>query len=273
MFTNFSSHYTGSTVTPVMDSSEKLCLKWDDFHINISSAFSNMRNDEYFSDVTLVSDGDQKIEAHKIILAASSSFFDKLLKQNKHPNPLLYMRGINAIQLGAIVDFIYYGEVNIFEQNLEEFLTLAEELHLRGLNNSSAESKDPRQIPPPEKLPKPRTVSNQLSLNHFKDNTKYHSDLTIKENTLVVADTSVRTKPNNEELDDTINTMLETLKNGQHSCKVCGKIDPTNHLNNLKRHIEAKHIEGTSHPCSQCGKYFRSRHSLSTHTSMNHKSK
>ena len=123
-----------------MSSSEKLCLKWDNFHNNTSSSFGHMRKDEHFSDVTLACDGDQKIEAHKVILAASSIFFDRLLKQNKHSHPLIYMRGLKAKDLKAIVDFIYHGEANIYQEDLDTFLALAEELQLKGLAQSGDES-------------------------------------------------------------------------------------------------------------------------------------
>ena len=44
------------------------------------------------------------------------------------------MRGINAEDLLAIVDFLYYGEANIYQENLDRFLSIAEELELKGLN-------------------------------------------------------------------------------------------------------------------------------------------
>ena len=104
-----------------MGSSERLRLKFEDFHSNISSYFGHMRKDEHFSDVTLSCYGDQKIEAHKVIMAASSNFFDKLLKKNKHSHPVIYMRAMNSTQLSEVVDFIYHGEVNIYEKTLRTF--------------------------------------------------------------------------------------------------------------------------------------------------------
>ena len=69
--------------------SEKLCLKWNDFQENVNSAFGNLREDNEFADVTLACEDGQQIEAHKVILAASSPFFQTLLKRNKHPHPLI----------------------------------------------------------------------------------------------------------------------------------------------------------------------------------------
>ena len=49
---------------------------------------------------------------------------------------MLYMRGIKAKDLEAIVDFIYHGEANIYQEDLDGFLALAEELQLKGLATS-----------------------------------------------------------------------------------------------------------------------------------------
>ena len=110
--------------------SEKLCLKWSEFQENVNKAFGSLRGANDFADVTLACEDGQQIEAHKVILAASSPFFQNLLKRNKHPHPLLYMRGIKSENLLAIVDFLYCGEANVCQENLDSFLAVAEELNL-----------------------------------------------------------------------------------------------------------------------------------------------
>ena len=57
--------------------SEKFCLKWNDFQQNMVNSFSDLRTEADFSDVTLVCDEDQHVEAHRIILMSSSPFFKK----------------------------------------------------------------------------------------------------------------------------------------------------------------------------------------------------
>ena len=75
-----------------MGASEKLCLQWNDFNENIISSFRELREDRDFTDVTLACEDGQQIEAHKVVLASASPVFMKLLKKNKHPHPLIYMR-------------------------------------------------------------------------------------------------------------------------------------------------------------------------------------
>ena len=55
------------------------------------------------------------------------------MKRNKHAHPLIYMRGMNSEDLVAIIDFLYCGEANVFQDNLDSFLAIAEELQLKGL--------------------------------------------------------------------------------------------------------------------------------------------
>ena len=104
--------------------SEKLCLQWNDFQINIKNAFGHLRNTTDFVDVTLACEDGRQIEAHKVILAATSPFFEKILKENKHSHPLIYMKGMKSDDLTAIVDFLYYGETNVYQENLENFLKI-----------------------------------------------------------------------------------------------------------------------------------------------------
>ena len=113
---------------------EKFCLKWNDFQKNIAGSFLDLKDD--FCDVTLASEGNQHIEAHRVILAASSPLLRDLLKKNKHSHPLLFMRKIKSKDLLNIVSFMYHGEVNIFQEDLDDFLSLAEELELKGLTSS-----------------------------------------------------------------------------------------------------------------------------------------
>ena len=134
--------------------SEKLCLKWNDFQENINSAFGNLRKDNDFSDVTLACEDGHQIEAHKVILAVSSPLFENLLKRNKHSHPLIYMRGMKSEDLNAIVDFLYYGEANVFQDNLDSFLGIAEELKLKGLTGqNSGEEKENGELNPIQMKP------------------------------------------------------------------------------------------------------------------------
>ena len=125
------------TVHRAMSTSEKFCLRLNNFQENINTVFESLRNDTDFTDVTLACEDGRQLETHKIILAVSSPFFQNMLRRNKHTHLSIYMRGLKYEDLAAILDFLYYGEANIYQDNLDTFLNIAEELDLKGLKGKN----------------------------------------------------------------------------------------------------------------------------------------
>ena len=105
------------------------------------AAFGSRRKGTEFAEAILACEDDEQVDARQVILAASSPFFQNLLKMNKHPHPLIYMRGVKSEDLGAIIDFLYLGEANVSQDNLDSFLAIAEELQLKGLMASEEPQK------------------------------------------------------------------------------------------------------------------------------------
>jgi len=136
-----------------MGSSEKFCLRWNDFEKNISGAFRELREDKDFFDVTLACDDDQ-IQAHKVILSACSPFFRTILRRNRHEHPLLFLKGVKYVDLVSVLNFMYHGEVNVAQEELNSFLAVAEDLKVKGLTQNSSGS-DAKPLPRSE-IPRPR---------------------------------------------------------------------------------------------------------------------
>ena len=165
-----------------MEGSEKFCLKWNDFETNISTAFREIRDDKDLLDCTL-SCGPQQLQAHKLILSACSPFFRTVFKQNPHTHPLLYLKGISYNDLQAIITFMYHGEVNVAQEDLSNFLQVAEELKVKGLSeqekkrsNNAVKHQAPSQPikpPPPMKmaprLPAPVIPSIQDNVDDIQE--------------------------------------------------------------------------------------------------------
>ncbi len=116
--------------------------RWNDFESNVSSSFVDLRSKQEFFDVTLSCDkGSRQIQAHKVILAACSPFFRRVLAKNPHANPLIYLKGIDYDNLTAILNFMYHGEVNVSQEDLSGFLKVAEELAVKGLTDGNKGNK------------------------------------------------------------------------------------------------------------------------------------
>ena len=259
-----------------MQDSEKLCLKWNHFQENINSAFRELRNDTDFADVTLACEDGTLFETHKVILASSSPFFMEILKKTKHPHPLIFMRGVKAEELVALVDFLYYGEANVFQDNLESFLVLAEELRLKGLTGSTGENVQKDKITSDvfskkislTKKEQKDSVSYQKHIEQPKEEIKESSYLPV-----AVATINVDIQELDLQIKSFMNLSGNMLTIGNRKvrgmiCKVCGKEgDQTN----IMTHIEANHVSTDfAHSCNICGKSSRSRRGLRHHKDREH---
>ena len=116
--------------------SEKFCLKWNDFDSNVSKSFGKLRNEEYLHDVTLVGDDHTQMSAHKLVLSACSEYFKEVFKRNKHSNTLMCLEGLSKQDLENVLDYMYNGELNIYQGDLDRFLSVAQRLKLEGLLES-----------------------------------------------------------------------------------------------------------------------------------------
>ena len=248
-----------------MNNSEKLCLKWNDFSENVSSAFRELRKDGEFSDVTLAFEDGQQMEAHRVILCSASPFFRDILTQNKHPHPLIYMRSIKSDDFVGILDFLYFGEANVFQDHLDSFLGLANELKLKGLMGTPVKENEERiKNDPHQRKPKEQHEINVIERNFTKE----------EEGVVAISNQSVNST--NADLDQQIKSMmskgpviLEGSQKGRTAriCNLCGKEGT---ITGIINHIESNHITGVSHTCDICGKINRSRLALMVHMRSNH---
>merc|ERR1719494_218056 len=126
-------------MSPPLRMPEKLCLQWNDFKENVNSAFGKLRGDKEFTDVTLVCEDGQQMEAHKVILASSSPFFENILQKSKHPHPLLYLKGFQSKDFASILDFLYLGQANVYQEDLDPFLAIADGIKLKGLTGQTSD--------------------------------------------------------------------------------------------------------------------------------------
>ena len=74
------------------------CINWKTFQLNLRDSVNELFTDKIFTDVTLVSDDETQIHAHKFVLSACSPMLKNLLVKNVHPQPLIYMRGVGQEQ-------------------------------------------------------------------------------------------------------------------------------------------------------------------------------
>lgn len=253
---------------------EKFCLKWNEYQENIVSGFKDLRHDKEFTDVTLACGDGQLAEAHITVLTTFSPLFKSLLKTKKHQHPLIFMRGMKFEELSAMLDFLYCGEANVYQEQLDSFLALAKELKLQGLTEdieglASSETQLSSTSIKKEYFQENEQGTPRETLDRTAFENEAEDPISTAEHILVSEDSN--------ELDQQIKSMILSSKNfitnhGRRRkaflCKVCGK---EMRYADLKRHIEANHLKGVSHSCDVCGKISRSRDGLRVHIYKKHR--
>ena len=120
-----------------VENSEEFCLKWNDFQSNMTSSFAQIREENDLLDVTIMCEG-QTVKAHKLVLSASSDAFRQVFKSSElKKNPLIFMWDIKISDFKLLLDFMYEGQVNVVQDNLNSFLALAERLKVKGLTTNN----------------------------------------------------------------------------------------------------------------------------------------
>ena len=235
---------------------EKFSLKWNDFQTNVSSSFSKLRKERDFFDVTLVSDDEVHISSHKVVLSASSDFFKNILRKSSHSSPLIYLSGVKSKELNFVMDYIYEGEVQIYQGDLDSFLDIAQKLKIDGLIAGSTEKQENTSS---------NDVQNKIVVNDEDIFEEFQISAEIQK---IEVKPRVRQSTQSFDLsamdiDAKEATDQLVIRNADnYECKSCGRTARTS--SDIRRHVEV-HIEGLSFKCQTCGNTFRSRNILNRH--------
>jgi len=254
-------------------------LSWDLHEPDRTSTLKFIWESDDFVDVTIACDDDQ-IEAHKVILSAASPFFHDILKRNPHSHPLLYLKGTAKKDMKLLLDFIYSGETKVPKDQLEDFMTMAISLKVKGLvdvqnyelDDEVANMEDDECLTSSEKTKieciKTETIKAESKEEPLKNVTVVH--ILEKASDIESYSQSTMEKYVDEEssvIDDSfrsINTLapsfteyeqkvLELVGQSESSwiCTVCqfsGKVK-----SHVREHVQ-EHINGYSFKCDYCDK-------------------
>ncbi|XP_037944476.1 protein bric-a-brac 2-like [Teleopsis dalmanni] len=121
----------------VPSSNQQFCLRWNNYQTNLTNVFDELLQNESFVDVTLACEG-QSIKAHKMVLSACSPYFQALFYDNPCQHPIIIMRDVRWPELKALMEFMYKGEINVRQDQINPLLKVAEMLKIRGLAEVSS---------------------------------------------------------------------------------------------------------------------------------------
>ena len=194
---------------------ENCKILWDLWPGQVKQILHNLKTGTQFSDVTLVCEDKREVRAHQFILTACSSVFKDILANISHPQPLIYLRGIHHEILESVLQFMYEGESYVYQDRMPEFLKIAKEFDVLGLNI----------------LPEELGRSSQNKVNPEANVAKKHTLETLKEETAGTSreDQEVMAEsPAGEDL---------KKQHQLYQCKDCGQLFPPSSYNDLRQHV------------------------------------
>ena len=107
---------------------------------NTDYDFHSFHKNPRFSDVIMITDDFDAIQGHKLMLSQASPLLDKLMMFN---NPLIYLRCVKSEVLKMILEYIYTGSVRLKEDQINTFITVSQELKIRGFRSKTECSEPP----------------------------------------------------------------------------------------------------------------------------------
>ncbi|XP_048507268.1 protein bric-a-brac 2 isoform X2 [Athalia rosae] len=163
---NWGTHYSGGMA------GQHYCLRWNNYQSNMTSVFHQLLQTEAFVDVTLACN-EASLKAHKVVLSACSSYFQKLLLSNPCKHPTIIMpQDVCFTDLKFIIEFVYKGEIDVSQAELQSLLKTADQLKIKGL----CEVPESREGPPSVSLSSPPRDRDSVTprLNYTKLRRQHH---------------------------------------------------------------------------------------------------
>jgi len=111
---------------------QSYCVRWRAFRANMAVSVRNVAAESgtsggagAFADVTLACDEGHSVRAHRLVLAACSDLFRRLLKEaalgGEEDSTFVLLAGVSPRVLDAILAYLYSGEVVVSRHSLADF--------------------------------------------------------------------------------------------------------------------------------------------------------
>ena len=245
---------------------EKFNLKWNDFASNVHKSFQNLRQEVDFFDVTLVGDDFKHVTAHKVVLSSSSEYFKKIFSNNKkyfQSHAFICLEGLNQSDLNNILDYIYHGEIQIYQHELDRFLGISERLKLEGLVRG--EQPDFIEESKTENTLDENNLTSQMDFLVSKVEDQINKGVRKTETPVISFQSS--DIQSLDELDRKVEESYTKVSPGCWTCNHCNKSFIKGA--HAREHVEI-HFEGLSFSCTFCDTVLRSRKALRQHIKIKH---
>ena len=279
---------------------EMYSFNWETYSDHLRSMMKDMMMNDEFSDVTLVSEDNNHVKAHKNVLSACSSAFREIFKKDKSSKPIIYLRGIQFSEIESIIQFIYLGKATFLEERMDEFLAVAKSLGIKELcyneTETEYEPKDKSFPSTSEDSDIERTSANfeeqSVQSNHIINqapreirsereevdgaiqpmdkpfpSTPEHSDKVISSENMEEKSVQSYHIINQAPQETTFESNEGVGVNERYECEKCH--NSFKNKKYMRRHIQSAH-EGFTYDCDQCGYQAARKTHLKEHIESRH---
>merc|ERR1719508_423794 len=167
------------------------------------------------------------------------------------------------------------GEVNVAQEELNSFLSVAEDLRVKGLtqNNSEARDPPPQPIAPVERQQVVYQEQQSMDMMEEQDQGTVALDESYAEESYdyygQYDDSTGMMDPNTgmamggDGNKDMIQSKMWKNSSGLWQCTDCDHT--SQHTTNMRNHIELRHVGAGGYYCEQCNKFCKTKNSLNVH--------
>ena len=109
------------------------------FCVELMKRLNIQRKQDYLCDITLVTNDDRELKAHRNVLSAASPFFCKLLESDMKENRegIIRFEEISGCVMEDVLEFIYTGTVEVTQENAKELIAAGNYLMIPSLKTVS----------------------------------------------------------------------------------------------------------------------------------------
>lgn len=148
--------------SPQNHSASMYMLQWHEHHASFFRLMEDLCREQSLTDVTITC-GEVSLEAHSLILGASSPILRSILAKGEGKKQTLHFMDMNPYHMQLLLQYMYRGEISVPQADLGPLMASARSLQIKGLTSNTVHESNPvLHGPPPDRLSE---FANYLAAN------------------------------------------------------------------------------------------------------------